>query len=58
MRSGIDHYNNVANRLYWYAQHGLTRSCTEEEDPDMCLNLCYWLDIMQLFAREDRKSVV
>lgn len=52
LRSGIDHYNNVANRLYWYAQHGLTRSCTEEEDPDMCLNLGYWLDMMQLFARE------
>ena len=51
-RNAIDHYNNVADRLYWYAQHGLTRSCTEEEDPDMCLNLGYRLDIMQLFARE------
>lgn len=52
LRSGIDHYNNVASRLYWYAQHGLTRSCTEEEDSDMCLNLGYWLDMMQLFARK------
>lgn len=52
MRSGIDHYNNVANRLFWFAQHGLTRSCTEEEDSEMCLNLGYWLDMMQLFARK------
>ncbi|WP_443702595.1 hypothetical protein [Prevotella sp.] len=52
LRSGIDHYNNVADRLYWYAQHGLTRSCTEEEDSEMCLNLGYWLDILQMFARK------
>lgn len=52
MRSGIDHYNNVASRLYWFAQHGLTHSCTEEEDSEMCLNLGYWLDMMQLFARK------
>ena len=52
MRSGIDHYNNVANRLFWFAQNGLTHSCTEEEDPEMCLNLGYWLDMMQLFARK------
>ena len=51
-RNAIDHYDNVADRLYWYAQHGLTRSCTEEEDPEMCLNLGYWLDTMQLFARK------
>lgn len=52
MRSGIDHYNNVANRLFRFAQNGLTHSCTEEEDPEMCLNLGYWLDMMQLFARK------
>lgn len=42
----------MANRLFWFAQHGLTHSCTEEEDSEMCLNLGYWLDMMQLFARK------
>ena len=47
----IEYLNEVQNRFYYLAQHGVTGKCVEGEDPEMSEMLGAWWEQMIRFAR-------
>lgn len=48
----IEYWEEVQDRFFWFAQHGLTKEFTEEEDQEMCKILGTWWSLMLTFARQ------
>lgn len=47
----IEYWKVVQDRFFWFAQHGLTKEFTEEEDQEMCKILGTWWHLMIFYAR-------